>query len=296
MTHHRQSYTPFLLAALLMWVAVGCGENASEQQGDAAEPAVLRFADTGIEGMEEMRLAFGPFVERMQELAGVPVEFFPVSNRTVAATALQHGQVDIVLAGPTEYLFIRSKQSVVPIVGIERAQYFTVFIVPADSPAQTLADLKGKSIALKDTGSTSGHVVPSGMLMEAGLDIERDVTIQMLGNARVEALLNGEVDALADGIRVWEEQVQKRAPGKFRILAQSPPLPRDVMIARAGLPLPVVDRLRSRMLEDGDQLMEAMLSPRQREKYRGARFVPVVDSDYDAMRRTHEALGLPFDQ
>ncbi len=290
---HRASIS--VLAVCLAGMLIGCGDAGGSASGDAIEPPVLRFADTGIEGMEELRRAFGPFVEQMEQLAGVPVEFFPVSNRTIAATALEHGQVDIVLAGPTEYLFIRSRQAVQPIVGIERENYYTVFIVPADSPAKTVADLRGKTIAMKDTGSTSGHVMPTAMLIDAGLNPQTDVNIRMLGNARVEAMLNGEVDALGDGVRVWHEQIEKRAPGKFRILAQSDPLPRDVMIARAGLPAMFVEELQRSMIERGDELMDAMLSPRQRDKYQGARFVPVVDADYDQLRRTHEALGLPYD-
>lgn len=283
----------FVLFAVVLWSA-GCDGDAGGA-GESDKPTTLRFADTGIEGMEEMRRAYGPFVEQMEALSGVPVEFFPVNNRTVAAVALEHGQVDIVMAGPTEYLFIRSRQAVQPIVGIEREAYYSVFIVPADSPAKTMADLRGKTIAMKDTGSTSGHVMPTRMLLDAGLDVDQDVTIRLLGNARVEALLNGEVDALADGVRVWAEQIEKRAPGKFRILAQSDPLPRDVMIARAGLSSEFVDELREKMLEHGEELMAAMLSPRQRNKYEGAKFVPVQDSDYDTLRRTHETLGLPYD-
>lgn len=269
-----------------------CSERDSASE--AKSPEVLRFADTGIEGLEEMRRAFGPFVEEMQRLTGVKVEFFPVGSRTMAATALQFDQVDLVLAGPTEYLFIRSRQNVTPVIGIDREKYYSVFIVPADSPVRSLADLRGKTVGMKDTGSTSGHVMPSAMLIEAGLDVKRDLQIRMLGGTRIEALLNGDIDALADGVRIWD-QVERRAPGRFRIVAESPPLPRDVLLAREGLPQELVDSLREVILAEGETLMQAMLSPAQRDRYTGGRFVPVDDADYDLLRRTHEALGLPID-
>lgn len=272
---------------------VGC-DSASPRASTGSTPSVLRFADTGIEGLEEMRRAFGPFVEEMERMVGIKVEFFPVGSRTMAATALQFDQVDLVLAGPTEYLFIKSRQDVVPVVAIDREKYYSVIIVPADSPAQTIADLKGLTIGMKDTGSTSGHVMPSFMLMDAGLDLKRDVTVRMLGGTRVEALLNGDIDALADGVRIWE-QVERRAPGRFRILAESPPLPRDVLIARGQLPADLIEEMRATILAEGETLMQAMLSPAQRDRYTGGRFMPVSDSDYDLLRRTHEALGLPYD-
>jgi phosphonate transport system substrate-binding protein len=282
-----------LLMLLFAAALSGCDSTTDSASSDSS-PTTLRFADTGIEGLEEMRRAFGPFVEEMERLTGVKVEFFPVGSRTMAATALQFDQVDLVLAGPTEYIFIRARQDVTPVVGIDREKYYSVFIVPADSPAQSLADLRGKVIGMKDVGSTSGHVMPSAMLIEAGLDPRRDVEIRMLGGTRIEALLNGDVDALADGVRIWD-QIERRAPGRFRIIAESPALPRDVLVARGGLPKEVVERLRASMIAEGETLMQAMLSPAQRDRYTGGRFVPVTDSDYDDLRRTHEALGLPFD-
>lgn len=38
------------------------------------------------------------------------IAFYPVSDRTIAAAALRAGAVDVVLAGPTESLFIKSRQ------------------------------------------------------------------------------------------------------------------------------------------------------------------------------------------
>jgi phosphonate transport system substrate-binding protein len=291
-THRVATLLRLPLMILLVAAALaGCDSNSSSSNTD---PTTLRFADTGIEGLEEMRRAFGPFVEEMERLTGTKVEFFPVGSRTMAATALEFEQVDLVLAGPTEYIFIRARQDVTPVVGIDREKYYSVFIVPADSPAQSLADLRGKVIGMKDVGSTSGHVMPSAMLIEAGLDPRRDVEIRMLGGTRIEALLNGDVDALADGVRIWD-QIERRAPGRFRIIAESPALPRDVLVARGGLPKEVVDSLRETILAEGEVLMQAMLSPDQRDRYTGGRFVPVVDSDYDLLRRTHETLGLPID-
>ena len=54
-------------------------------------------------------------------------------------------------------------------------------IVPADSPAKTLADLKGGEVAFGDPASTSGTWVPRYQLLEAGLVSGRDYTLRVLG-------------------------------------------------------------------------------------------------------------------
>lgn len=283
----------FLVAALACvptWL-VGCDSEVESQAGSET----LRFADTGVEGMEELRRSFGPFVAELEKATGYEIEFFPVSNRSIAALALERGQVDLVLTGPTEYLFMRSRMPVHPIAGIERPNYASIFVVPADSDARSLADLRGKTIAMKETGSTSGHVAPSVMLLDAGLDLERDVTIRMLSGARFEALLSGEVDALATGKRDWETLVRRAGEGELRILAESDPLPRDLIIARGDLPERVVRELRSALTEHSDALIGAMMQTEEREKYTGSRLRPADDADYDEVRRMHKLLDLPYD-
>ena len=261
-----------------------------------AQPVTrLRFADTGIEGMEEMRRAFGEFVSVMEELTGLPVTFFPVADRTIAAAAMRAGDVDIVLAGPTEYLFIKSRQDVQPVAAIERAEYYSVVIVPVDSPAQSLTDLRGKTVAFKDPGSTSGHVVPTSMFLEAGMVEGRDYRGPLVDRLRFEMLYAGDVAAMVGGIRDFR-RIEEQRPGQYRVLAQSDPLPRDIIVARPGLPADVVEKLRTAMIENGERIMDAILGPGERNKYRGAKIVPASDADYDQMREVHRMLNLPFDQ
>ena len=271
----------------------GCGSSSSELSPTA--PDVLKFADTGIDGMEEMRRAFHEFVDVMEDISGMPVDFYPVANRTIAAAALAASDVDIVLAGPTEYLFIKSRQpGVVPLAAIERAEYYSVVIVPTDSPAQSLQDLKGKTIAFKDPGSTSGHVVPTAMFLEAGMEAGRDYAGPLVDHLRYEMLYNRDADAMVGGIRDFR-RIEDQRPGQYRILAQSAPLPRDIIIARPGLPPELVATLSEQMVTHGERIMQAILAPGERSKYRGAKIVPAEDSDYDQMREIHRLLELPFE-
>ena len=51
-------------------------------------------------------------------------------------------------------------------------------------------------------------MMPIQLLMDAGLDVGHDLDPSILSGARVETLLNGEANALGDGIRVWEEHLR----------------------------------------------------------------------------------------
>lgn len=280
------------LAATAMLFLGGCGSKSDEP---AARPEVLRFADTGIDGMEELRRAFHQFVDLMEEITSLKVEFYPVADRTIAAAALEAGDVDIVLAGPTEYLFMKSRSDVQPVAAIERAEYYSVVVVPVDSPAQSLEDLKGRKIAFKDPGSTSGHVVPVSMFLAAGMEEGRDYEGPLVDHLRFEMLYAGDVEAMVGGIRDFR-RIEEEHPGKYRILAESDPLPRDIIVARANLDKELVAELTKAFLDNSEKIMEAILGPGERDKYKGAKIVPASDSDYDTMRETHRLLNLPFDE
>ncbi|MFP4357216.1 MAG: PhnD/SsuA/transferrin family substrate-binding protein [Puniceicoccaceae bacterium] len=280
--------------ALLIGVGLGlsaCGPDRSRSE----RPDTIRFADTGVEGIEEMRRAFHDFVSTMEEKTGLKVDFYPVSNRTIAAVALEAGDVDVVLAGPTEYLFIKSRQNVIPIAAIERAEYYSVIIVPSDSPARSLTDLRGKTVAFKNSGSTSGHVAPTAMFMEAGMIEGEDYLGPQADRLRFEMLHAGDVDAIAGGIKDFR-RLEKERPGEYRVLARGEPLPRDIFVARAGLHPDVVEQLKTTMIANGEEIMRAILAPGEATKYVGAGIVAANDSDYDEMRAVHRALDIPFDE
>ncbi|MFX8094745.1 PhnD/SsuA/transferrin family substrate-binding protein, partial [Acinetobacter baumannii] len=48
--------------------------------------------------------------------------------------------------------------------------YYSSLIVRADSPYHSLADLKGKALAVVDYNSTSGYLMPMHAMRQAGID------------------------------------------------------------------------------------------------------------------------------
>ena len=255
-------------------------------------PDTLRFADTGIEGTEELQRAYTDFVELVQALTGVEIRFFPVGSRTTAVNALRFRQVDVVLAGPTEYLLMQQRlPGIQALAAIVRPEYSTVFIVPEDSDIRVLADLKGRHVAMKDHGSTTGHIIPSYMLHQAGLDLDRDVRISLIDGARMAALASGEVDAVGTGIRDYAPFVA-RQPRAYRILAESENMPGDLIIAGAHIDRQCAEHLSRTFLANAPAILQAILNPGRRDKYVTAELVAVDDRDYDQIRSAMSLLGL----
>lgn len=290
----RQAIPASIVAGL---VALG-GSQLALANEDLSNvcPDTIRMADTGIEGMGPLEDAFGPFAEAFERRTGLELEMFSLSNRTAAGNALQYDDVDLVFAGPSEFVLFERESDIEILFAIERPHYGSSFFVPADSDIESLEDLAGRRVALKDTGSTSGHIFPSRMLVEAGLDLDRDLEIIMAGDARIAALVNGDVDAMGGGNRDIEEIEAADPDGEYRVIAKSDVLPGDPVIMRASLPAACKTALRETLEANADELWEALIATERNEgKFLNRDSSMGFDrtaSDYDVIREAYEAAGI----
>jgi phosphonate transport system substrate-binding protein len=288
----------FTAAPLAVAAVLFAGAATAQSVADAC-PATLRMADTGIEGMGDLTEAFGPFAETFLELTGVELELFSLSNRTAAGTALQFDEVDFVFAGPSEFVLFQQLTEMDILFSIVRPHYGSSFVVRADSDIQTLADLAGRRVALKDVGSTSGHIFPMMLMAEAGLDPENDVEIIMAGDARVQVLINGDVDAMGGGNSDWDAVREQDPDTEYRLLAQTDTLPGDPVVMRATLPQDCRDALRATLSENADALWNGLTSTeRNADKFIERDAYMSFDTDpaiYDVVRRAYEVAGIALD-
>ena len=93
--------------------------------------------------------------------------------------------------------------------------YWAQFITQRDSDIQSLEDVAGTTWAYPDAGSTSGYLVPQGMLEQAGLEVGEEVEAGD-HDAVVRAVYNEEADfgttffsppTDLEGNSVWDETV-----------------------------------------------------------------------------------------
>jgi phosphonate transport system substrate-binding protein len=281
------------LGLLALVSIIGCTPiTAPAATSDQLPP--LRFAVTDLQGLEELQRDFGPFQATLAQVLEREVDLFPVTDRTAAAVALQGDQVDFVLTGPAEYVVIRARTNAVPVVAIERPDYKSVIVVHGDSGISTVADLKGKKIAMTDIGSTSGHLGPSQLLVDNGIDPMTDLEIVMAGGAIYEAFLNRDVDAAGINLLNYQRVLRENnlTEADMPLLVEGPLFPPDIFVANANLPAELIDEIREKMLANEDALVQAILGGEGNAKYDGGGMVAVTDEDYDIVRDMYRAVGV----
>jgi len=269
-------------------------DDAADDVGASEDacPDVLRFSDTGVEGLETLVIEFEDFRVALEEITGKDVEFTPISSRTAAATALEFDEIDLLLTGPAEYVVLKAQADAIPVTGVTRPGYRAMIVATAESGITSLEDLDGATVVTKEVGSASGHLGPLEMLITAGLEPGVDVEVIPLGSTRIEAFAGGDADALGTGLKDFEEiEEELGGPGSIVMVEEGPDLPNDLFVARVGLGQDCADQIQQQLVDNGQILLDAITSTGENDKYLESEFLPASDSDYNPTRAAFEAAG-----
>jgi phosphonate transport system substrate-binding protein len=220
----------------------------------------------------------------------MPVELVVGSNYAATGEALRRGDIDIAYLGPVTYILQSRSARLEPFARPTHPDVGPTFqaaiIVPRDSFALSLADLKGKEIAFGDLASTSGSWVPRYQLLEAGLVADRDYARRVLGahDAVAAAVAAREVTAGGLSLPVFQRLVRegKIDPGLVRILAVSQPIPEYMWTFRDGLSPHLRAEIRNAFISLNNRAALGV--------FRAESFIPAVDPDVDRVRQWMETI------
>ena len=258
------------------------------------KPEILRLAVTDVVEERKLERDYEVFRAALEEVLATKIEFFPVESYIAATAALQLNQVDLLLAGPSEYVVINARTNAIPLIGVTRPNYRSVIAVAAGSLIKSAPQLQGKTLALSDIGSTSGHLGPTKLLMEAELDPKSDLKILMLGDdGSLENFKQGKVDAWGGSANDYQGflRTEGASENDFPIVAKTDLLPSDVIIVSNKLDSQVVEEYKNLIVNNQDKLITALAKGESTKKYQGSKLVAANDTDYDLIRDVYQAIG-----
>jgi len=265
--------------------------------GAFAQAKVLRVSAIPDEAPTELQRKFKPLGDYLQKETGMEVQFTPVTDYAAVVEGLATNKLDLAWLGGFTFVQarIRTNGGALPIVQRAEDKVFTSkFIVPVDSPARTLADLKGKTFAFGAPSSTSGSLMPRYFLLQAGIDPERDFkTVAFSGahDATVAFVAANRAEAGVLNASVWDKLVEAKNPNaaKVRVLATTPTYYDYNWTVRPGL-----DPALAKKLTDAFLKLDAA-NPAHKEimaLQRASKFIPTKASNYDGIETAGKSAGL----
>ncbi len=260
----------------------------------AQAPAELRFAVTDVVGLENLQREWGPFQKALEARTGLKISFFAVTNRTAAVEAMNAKRVDLVFTGPAEYVVFRTRTNAVPVIALQRTDYYANVVVRADSGITEVSELKGKKVAFGSIGSTSRHLGPMQVLADQGLNPREDFQItHVSANVGFEALKRGDIAAMGMNYTDFQRLVERDPATPYFVIARGRDLPLDLILAGAHVEASVVERLRKGIADNAAEMTKAILAGEgENVKFKGMSWVPSIrDADYNYVRKMYRTIG-----
>jgi phosphonate transport system substrate-binding protein len=263
----------------------------------AQATTVLRVSAIPDEAPTELQRKFKPLGDYLQRETGLQVQFTPVTDYAAVVEGLASQKIDLAWLGGFTFVQakIRTNGAATPIVQRAEDEKFTSkFIVPTDSPAKTLADLKGKNFAFGSPSSTSGHLMPRFYLGQAGIQPDTDfkaVAFSGAHDATVAFVASGRAEGGVLNASVWDKLVEAKNPNaaKVRVLATTPPYYDYNWTVRPGLDAALTKKLTDAFLklDPSQPAMKEIM-----DLQRASRFIATKSSNYDGIEAAAKSAGL----
>ncbi len=264
---------------------------------NAAEPALKLGVGLFQPDKEKNDATYRPLATYLSNKLNRPVELRTVDSWEGLAKSLANGETDIALMGPWGYVLANHQagaQVVSTILYDGKPEYFAIMVTHPNSGINQPADLKGKTFAFGDKGSTSGYLIPLHYFMTQGIDPERyfSKVLYTKHQAIETQVTQGILDAGADYNRNRNAMIEQGLikAEQSRIIWQSAPLPNDAVAVSKALAADrgFVIRLQAALSEVGDVLKtEPKLLP---PHYTG--FVSRDNNFYKPIRDAGLATGI----
>lgn len=239
---------------------------------------------------------YRPLADYLAKNIERPVQLRTVDTWEGLAKSLANGETDIALLGPWGFVLAQHQagaKAIATILYDGKPEYFAIIVTHPNSGINSIADLKGRSFAFGDKGSTSGYLIPLHHFMTLGIDPETyfGKLIHTKHQAIETQVTRGDLDAGADYNRNRNAMIEQGLikPADSKIIWTSAPLPNDAFAISADLARDgaLVSRLREALEQVGSALKSRpeLLPPH----YTG--FVKSDDAFYKPIRDAGLATG-----
>ncbi len=264
----------------------------------AGENKELVLAFIPQENPEKLIGDIGVISGYLQREIGIRVRGFVTSDHATAVEALRNGDADVSFMGALPFVIAeREVGAEVLLSEVYRGAptYRGRIFVRRGSEINSLADLRGKSIAFADPISESGYLYPLETFVKAGLVKRGDDPKSYFGEMyfaggyqqAMQAMATGLVDA-AGASQYAELLLSPQQQAEVKWIAETRPIPSHTVIGRRGLDPVLREKFVAAMLNLNQPAYRALL----KHVYSPDGYVPANPDAFDDVRQLAIAYGL----
>lgn len=307
----------FIVALLSSMVILGCGSDnksntadpgkepakVGQQQASTGETSASPYSDTVLKlgripftNSTAMVQKHNKFLEYLTKKLGVKqTRLQTASDYNGIMSLLVKGEIDIAWLASMTSVEARANpdiQLLVKPIRFGTTSYRGIIITRQDSGIRSLKDLKGKKFCWVEKESASGYTFPKSLLLEAGLNPEKDFAEAAFLNKHDAVVLNvllGKYDAGACYDDARNTLRDKSKMDELTILATTQDISNEPIVVRKNLPQDLIEKIKQALLDlnaktpEGKEILDDLTDVQG--------FVPVKDSDYDYIEKVQKLLN-----
>lgn len=286
-----------LFSFIFVFSIVGCTTKTETKK----EEKVIKMGFVPLKNSEKLVEDLKPISDYLSERLGVKVEAFTASNYIGVVEGLGSGSVDFGIIPPFSSLLAQKQSNAKPILTSKgktgKPGYTAELYVRKDSGIKSLQDVKGKKVAFVDPSSSSGYIYPGAMLVEAGLNLDKDISYQFSGghDKSLQLLLNKDVDVIAtfDGVEDRYAKDFPQAKTDIQKLATSDMIPGVMVTVSSKMDKELQEKLEKALRDiEKDPKMKELFT----KMFSITGFTDVDQDAYKKVEATAKVMNVDLDK
>ena len=286
-----------LFSFIFVFSIVGCSTKTETKK----EEKVIKMGFVPLKNSEKLVEDLKPISDYLSERLGVKVEAFTASNYIGVVEGLGSGSVDFGIIPPFSSLLAQKQSNAKPILTSKgktgKPGYTAELYVRKDSGIKSLQDVKGKKVAFVDPSSSSGYIYPGAMLVEAGLNLDKDISYQFSGghDKSLQLLLNKDVDVIAtfDGVEDRYAKDFPQAKTDIQKLATSDMIPGIMVTTSSKMDKELQEKLEKALRDvENDPKMKELFT----KMFSITGFTDVDQDAYKKVEATAKIMNVDLDK
>ena len=204
---------------------------------------------------------FKELLRYLKSSMGIHIELIHCKDYGEAVQLLQDGVAQIGWLGHYAYLISSREGQVIPLAlsvtkDDKSSSYRSLFITQSDSHLKSLVDVKNHRIAVGDSLSTSGYLIPKKELLAVGIRLDNATEFASIMRVKnhdeaISMVRAGSVDVAPVSSVNFQENIDEGiiSPDEFCILHQSEDIPGAPLVCSHTLDAKQRDQLRDHLLQ-----------------------------------------------
>ncbi|MEM2856434.1 MAG: phosphate/phosphite/phosphonate ABC transporter substrate-binding protein [Candidatus Nitrosocaldaceae archaeon] len=285
----------YILIPIVLAIGIGIGYIASTQantnqdiiQNNLEQKRIVTIAIQPTAKASDIEAQAKDLEQFLESKTGYNIEIYIPTSYAGVVEALRFGKADIAfMSAWPSYLAVKKSNATLELAEVreviidgivrEETYYYSYWVVPKDSPYDSLDDLRGKKAAFPNPLSTSGYVMPMKRMLDIGLlEVEKgkevdpttyfsDVIFAGGYSQAWEALKNGKVDVSIIAGDV-SEKLYSEVMENTKVIEQQGPIPSHGVVFSKNIDPIVKNNIKNALLqigndEDSREIMKKLVS------------------------------------